>query len=45
MVTKNWVERSGGLKPRPYRTTLISTRCEDWLNIHTLIVQFLAHKV
>jgi len=34
-----------GLKPRPYRTTLISTRCEDWLNIHTLIVQFLAHKV
>ena len=34
-----------GRKPRPYRTTLISTRCEDWLNIHTLIVQFLAHKV
>jgi hypothetical protein len=34
-----------GLKPRPYRTTLISTRCEDWLSIHTLIVQFLAHKV
>ena len=34
-----------GLKPRPYRTTLISPRCEDWLNIHTLIVQILAHKV
>ena len=36
ILPKFWAERSGGLKPRPSRTALISIKCKQFLNICTL---------